>query len=72
MLKSWLVDNPGAKLSLLGVGGNNLAPARQSDLFSTDIKQGNTVVDNTVDEIRDRFGTSSVARARTLDGRRLG
>lgn len=72
LLKSWLVDNPGAKIRLLGVGGNNLAPARQSDLFSTDIKQGNTVVDNTVDEIRDRFGTSSVARARTLDRRRLG
>ena len=69
LLNTWLVDNPGARIRLLGVGGNNLAPTQQPDLFSTDTGQDNTVVDNTVDEIRDRFGTSSVARARTLDRR---
>jgi len=69
LLNTWLVDNPGAKIRLLGVGGNNLAPTQQPDFFATDTGQDNTVVDTMVDEIRDRFGTSSVARARTLDRR---
>lgn len=67
LLQAWLANNPGAKVRLLGVGGSNLVPAEQQDLFATDSEQGKMVVDNTVDEIRDRFGTSSVARARTLD-----
>jgi DNA polymerase-4 len=67
LLQTWLANNPGAKVRLLGVGGSNLVPAEQQDLFATDSEQGKMVVDNTVDEIRDRFGTSSVARARTLD-----
>ena len=66
LLGTWLASNPGAKIRLLGIGGNNLAPAQQSDLFTTISEQGNTVVDNMVDEIRDRFGSSSVARASTL------
>lgn len=67
LLQTWLANNPGAKVRLLGVGGSNLVPAEQQDLFATDSEQGKLVVDNTVDEIRDRFGASSVARARTLD-----
>ena len=67
LLQTWLANNPGAKIRLLGVGGSNLVPAEQQDLFATDSEQGKMVVDNTVDEIRDRFGTSSVARARTLN-----
>ncbi len=67
LLQTWLANNPGAKIRLLGVGGSNLVPAEQQDLFATNSEQGKMVVDNTVDEIRDRFGTSSVARARTLN-----
>ena len=67
LLQTWLANNPGAKIRLLGVGGSNLVPAAQQDLFAIDTEPGKIVVDNTVDEIRDRFGTSSVARARTLD-----
>ena len=44
---------------LLGVGGSNLAPATQQDLFGFG--------DSTVDEIRDKFGSGSLGRARTLD-----
>ncbi len=69
LLGTWLASNPGAKIRLLGIGSNNLVPAQQPDLFATISEQDNTVVDNMVDEIRDRFGTSSVTRARTLDRR---
>ena len=69
LLGTWLASNAGAKIRLLGIGGNNLVPSQQPDLFATISEQDNTVVDNMVDEIRDRFGTSSVTRARTLDRR---
>jgi DNA polymerase-4 len=67
LLRTWLAGNPGARIRLLGVGGSGLAPAAQDDLFAgQDIAPG-TEVDRTVDEIRDRFGSASVGRARTLD-----
>jgi DNA polymerase-4 len=65
LLETWLARNPGAKLRLLGVGGSDLAPAGQPDLF--DDVQPVTAVDKTVDEIRERFGDTALGRARTLD-----
>lgn len=68
LLQAWLGRNPAAKIRLLGVGGSNLAPAEQADLFATAPDQPDAPIDQTVDEIRDRFGSASVGRARTLDG----
>lgn len=65
LLDTWLGQNPGATLRLLGVGGSDLEPAGQPDLF--DAVQPVTGVDKTVDEIRDRFGDTALGRARTLD-----
>jgi DNA polymerase-4 len=65
LLDTWLAGNPGASLRLLGVGGSDLVPAGQPDLF--DAVQPVTAVDKTVDEIRDRFGDTALGRARTLD-----
>lgn len=65
LLEGWLSQNPGASVRLLGVGGSDLAPAGQPDLF--DAVQPVTAVDRTVDEIRERFGDSALGRARTLD-----
>lgn len=67
LLHAWLADNPGAKIRLLGVGGSKLAPAAQPDLFATDSAKNPAVVDKTVDEIREKFGSLSVGRARILD-----
>jgi len=67
LLSAWLARNPGAKVRLLGVGGSDLAPAAQPDLFATEGTE--TGVDKTVDAIRDRFGTDVLGRARTLDRR---
>lgn len=68
LLEAWLGRNPDAKIRLLGVGGSHLAPAAQADLFATAPNQPDAPIDQTVDEIRDRFGNASVGRARTLDG----
>jgi DNA polymerase-4 len=67
LLDTWLAQNPGASVRLLGVGGSHLAPAEQADLFDNDAKQSDSAIDGTVDEIRQKFGSLSVSRAKTLD-----
>lgn len=67
LLVRWLANNPAVSIRLLGVGGSNLSPAAQRDLFSDVPGPAASRVDLAVDEIRDRFGTTSVSRARTLD-----
>jgi DNA polymerase-4 len=67
LLADWLLDYPGARIRLLGVGGCNLANDAQPDLFAPEVAAGGTQLDQTVDEIRDRFGKLSLGRARTLD-----
>lgn len=67
LLHEWLGRNPGAKIRLLGVGGSNLAAAQQQDLFAATTDPRGKPIDRTVDEIRDRFGTGAVGRARSLD-----
>ncbi len=65
LLHTWLAQNPDARIRLLGVGVSGLVPALQPDLFGSSDAQ--PVVDQTVDEIRDRFGSDALGRARTLD-----
>ena len=67
LLADWLLDYPGARIRLLGVGGSDLANDVQADLFAPAVAAGGPQLDQTVDEIRDRFGKLSVGRARTLD-----
>ena len=67
LLSAWLAGNPGARIRLLGVGCSKLAPAEQGDLFAGGDCVSGSPVDLAVDEIRDRFGSDSVTRARTLD-----
>ncbi|MEE8345445.1 MAG: DNA polymerase IV [Woeseiaceae bacterium] len=67
LLRQWLSEHPGARIRLLGVGGSDLSGAEQRDLFADDTMPVSSPLDETVDKIRDRFGKSSVNRARTLD-----
>ncbi len=67
LLADWLLDHADARIRLLGVGGNDLINDAQPDLFAPDAAAGGMPLDQTVDEIRDRFGRLSVGRARTLD-----
>ena len=67
LLSTWLAENPDARIRLLGVGGGKLAPSEQADLFASDPAESSSVIDETVDEIRDKFGSLSVGRAKTLD-----
>ncbi len=67
LLRQWLSEHPGARIRLLGVGGSDLSAAEQRDLFAGDAMRAGSHLDETADKIRDRFGESSVNRARTLD-----
>jgi DNA polymerase-4 len=67
LLHNWQGEYPDARVRLLGVGCSALAPAGQQDLFDISADSGGSKLDDTVDRIRDRFGKSSVSRARTLN-----
>jgi len=67
LLDTWLASNPGARIRLLGVGGSKLTASEQPDLFETDSRQSASAIDETVDEIRQKFGSLSVGRAKTLE-----
>ncbi len=67
LLADWLLEHPGVRVRLLGVGGSDLAADAQPDLFAPELAAGGTPLDQTVDAIRTRFGKLSVGRARTLD-----
>ena len=67
LLERWRRANPGIRLRLLGVGGSDLQPAVQGDLFSAAGEPQKSEIDQTVDSIRDKFGSSAVGRARSLD-----
>lgn len=70
LLARWRLEFPGAKVRLLGVGGGNLAPATQRDLFTSDAPS-RAVVDRTADAIRNRFGDGALGRARVLGPGRI-
>ena len=67
LLAAWLSGNPDARIRLLGVGCSSLAPADQPDLFGDGDSGRASEFDRAIDEIRDRFGSDSLARAKALD-----
>jgi len=67
LLSEWLADHPGARVRLLGVGGSALGGLDQLDLFAPATESGGSKIDQTVDDIRQRFGNKSVSRARSLN-----
>jgi DNA polymerase-4 len=67
LLDDWLAEHAGESVRLLGVGVSQLAAVQQADLFAEDAQRGGHAVDETLDDIREKFGAASMGRARTLD-----
>jgi DNA polymerase-4 len=67
LLDDWLAEFPDSLIRLLGVGGSELSKDSQPDLFAPSVTRGGAGVDEAVDRIRERFGDTSLGRARTLD-----
>jgi DNA polymerase-4 len=66
LLREWLAANPGAALRLLGVGVDRLDSPAQPDLFAPAGPPRDPRLDETLDRIRDRFGTAGIVRGGTL------
>lgn len=66
LLRRWRAEYPRARVRLLGVGVSQLAPATQLDLFTAGAVPQPSVLDATVDAIRERFGSSGLTRASGL------
>jgi DNA polymerase-4 len=60
LLDTWLLDNPGVRLRLLGVGGSGFSPATQLKLF--DNAPTGSELGNTVESIRTRFGDDALVK----------
>ena len=67
LLDAWLAENPGRRVRLLGVGGSELSKDAQPDLFGAMPSCAPSRVDQALDQVRDRFGSDSLARARSID-----
>ncbi|HEV7717277.1 MAG TPA: DNA polymerase IV [Steroidobacteraceae bacterium] len=67
LLKTWLAENPGVKVRLLGVGVSQFAEADQLDLFAAPAPNGTSALDTTLDAIRQKFGPKALTRAGNLD-----
>ncbi len=69
LLETWREEHAGERIRLLGVGGSELSEAPQGDLFAAD---QTSPVDRTVDDIRRRFGSEALGRARNLKPDQIG
>lgn len=69
LLDDWLHEFEGAKVRLLGVGGSELGPSGQADLFTAGTAACGSPLDSAADDIRSRFPELAVGRARTLGPR---
>jgi DNA polymerase-4 len=67
LLATWLTENPGAKVRLLGVGVSQLAEADQMDLFNAPTPNAASPLDSTLDAIRQKFGPNALTRAGNLE-----
>ena len=66
LLEQWFGEHPRVAVRLLGVGVGHLVPADQLDLFSTRDSAAAAGLDQALDRIRDKFGSSAVRRGTTL------
>ena len=73
LLKTWLAENRGAKIRLLGVGVSQLALQEQLDLFRgpTANAAAASKLDGAMDAIRQKFGSGALVRAGNLDDKSL-
>ena len=70
LLNEWLKEQPRAAIRLLGVGAGDLTQASQLDLFAAPESRRNQNLDQTIDDIRTRFGSEALGRASSLKRQR--
>lgn len=66
LLGEWLREHPHTRLRLLGVAASDLLPQIQGDLFQSTQRSADSRLDETLDDIRQKFGSLAVARASVI------
>jgi hypothetical protein len=55
---------------LLGVGVSGLEPARQMDLFTSEVQRSSSQVQELIKEVRQRYGSNALRKGPALKGKR--
>ena len=66
LLRSWLGENPGLPLRLLGVGLGKLSATGQLGLFDSESPGTGERIDSAIDEVQERYGDAALVPARSL------
>lgn len=66
LLRSWLGENPGLPLRLLGVGLGKLSCAGQLGLFDSEAQGPGDRIDGAIDAVNERYGDTALVPARSL------
>ncbi len=72
LVEAWRREHPGQEIRLLGVGATGLLAVSQGDLFAASAAEQTAALDAAADQIRERFGSLPVGRARTFDDEQIG
>ncbi len=70
LLEQWRAEHPYSPVRLLGVGVSGLEPARQMDLFASEVETSSSHVQELIKEVRQRYGNKALRKGPELDEKR--
>ena len=70
LLEQWRAEHPYSAVRLLGVGVSGLEPARQMDLFASEVQTSSSQVQELIKEVRQRYGSKALRKGPELDEER--
>jgi DNA polymerase-4 len=70
LLEQWRAEHPYSGVRLLGVGVSGLEPARQMDLFASEVETNSSQVQELIKEVRQRYGNKALRKGQELDEKR--
>lgn len=70
LLEQWRAEHPYSPVRLLGVGVSGLEPARQMDLFASEVETSSSQVQELIKEVRQRYGSKALRKGPELDEER--
>lgn len=70
LLEQWRAEHPYSPVRLLGVGVSGLEPARQMDLFASEVEASSSQVQELIKEVRQRYGNKALRKGHKPDEER--
>lgn len=69
LLEQWHAEHPFSAVRLLGVGVSGLEPARQMDLFTSEVEASSSQVQELINEVSRRYGSKALRKGPARDGK---